>query len=464
MLSTLRLIAITLTLVALACGRSSAPNVLLLVLDTTRADAIAAYREGPAYTPTVDALAAEGILFTQARSTSAWTVPSHGSLFTGLYPSRHGAHAESELLPAEAVTLAELLRPTHETVGFSENPHIIRAKGYAQGFDEYEETYRRRPSPGEPPVTLELIEAWLAERDHGRPFFLFVNLMTPHLPYRPPPRLRARFMPAGVSDASARRFAAVGERQARLFMSGALHFQPPDLEILRALYRADVSYADERTAQLLGQLRAHDALERTLVVVIGDHGENIGDHGLMEHQLCLYESLLRVPMLFRLPGVFEAGRRSDAPVQLVDVAPTVLETVGLPRTSWPVMEGQSLLHGAPAPDRPVVAEYMRPLEQRKLFRRVNPDFEFGVFDRRLKSIQVGRWRLIVSDRGEAELYDLTSDPDESRNLAAEQPQRVAALEQRLHDWAGSSPTRSPLDPPALDEETRESLRSLGYLE
>ncbi len=464
MLAEGRVIAITLALLTLACGRSESRNVLLLVLDTTRADAIGAYRAGPAHTPALDALAAQGVLFTHARSTAAWTVPSHGSLFTGLYPSRHGAHGESELLPPEMRTLAELLQSSHETAGFSENPHIIRAKGYAQGFDTYEETWRNRPSRNEPPVTLELVESWLAQRDPERPFFVFVNLMTPHLPYRPPPRLRERFMHSGVSEVSAARYTKLNERHARLFMSGALQLHELDLEILRALYRAEVSFADERAGQLLELLRARDVLDDTLVVVVGDHGENIGDHGLMEHQFCLYESLLRVPLLLRLPGAFEGGRRSDAPVQLVDVAPTVLEVVGVPAESWPEMEGQSLLHDAPRPDRPVFAEYMRPLEQRKLFAQINPGFAFDVYDRRFRSIQLGSWKLIVSEPGEPELYDLSRDPHESVNLAAYEPAKVAALRQRLHDWSAASPATGPSAAPELDEEARESLRSVGYLE
>ena len=208
---------------ALACGCGDAPrNALVLVLDTTRADAVGAYREGAAYTPTLDALAAAGVVFTNARSTSAWTVPAHGSLFTGLFPSRHGAHGEHAWLAPEQLTLAELLAATHETAGFSENPHIVRAKGYAQGFEVFEETWRRRRSVEEEPITLELVEAWLGRRDTTRPFFLFVNLMTPHLPYRPPARLRARFLPEGVSEQAAERYTAVGEREARLYMTVCL--------------------------------------------------------------------------------------------------------------------------------------------------------------------------------------------------------------------------------------------------
>ena len=437
------------------------PNVLVVVLDTVRDDALGAGDAADARSA-FDRLAGEGIRFTRARSTSAWTLPAHGSLFTGLHPSRHGAHGEHELLTWQQVTLAELLAPTHETVAFSENPHVTQAKGFAQGFEIFDETWRRRDRR-EP--TLESVADWLARRSPERPFFLFVNLMTAHLPYRPPADLAERFLPpeAGATEVEAMR--AFDERQARLFMSGALRLERPQIEILRALYRADVAAADRRLGALLQAIEAAGELDDTLVVVLSDHGENIGDHALMEHQLCLYESLLRVPLALRLPGEAAAGRGDDSPVQLVDVAPTVLDVVGVPADRWPPMAGRSLVAGAVDPERALVAEYMRPREQRRLFAAVDPAFDFGRFDRRLQSIQVGSWKLIQPEGGPPELYDPEADPGETRNLAGERPEVVAELRRRLEAWnAGRPPQPAPTDGPSLDEETREALRSLGYLD
>ncbi len=438
-------------------------NVLLLVLDTTRADAVGVYGQAGTSTPTLDRLAREGTLFTRARTTSAWTLPTHGSLFTGQYPSRHGAHAETHLLAAGRTTLAELLTSTHQTAGFSENPHISHAKGFTQGFDEYVENWRRRPDRQD---TVALVESWLAERDADRPFFLFVNLMTPHLPYRPPARWQDELLPAGADARTVERLRAVGELDARRFIAGHLTFDDDELAILRALYRADVGFADDRAARLLSLLETAGVLERTLVVVVSDHGENLGEHGLMEHQLCLYETLLRVPMIFRLPGVVEAGRSDDAPVQIVDVMPTVFEAVGLPPALWPGVDGRSVLRDSPPPARPVIAEAMRPINQRRLFRKLDPAFDFDPYDRRLTSIQVGELKLIVSDRGPAELYDLASDPGETRNLAAEQPDAVAALSRQIEarHTAARQPSRPGEAAPELDPETVEALRALGYLD
>ena len=169
-------------------------------------------------------------------------------------------------------------------------------------------------------------------------------------------------------------------------------------------------------------------------------------------------------MILRLPGVVAAGLEDPAPVQLVDVLPTVLEAVGVPRELWPAIEGESLLRGSPPPDRPVFAEYMRPTEQAKLFAKVDPDFDFAPFDRRLKSVQVGDMKLIEADRGPVELYDLGADPGETRNLAAERPDLVAELRQRLEAFAGEWTPAATTEEPILDEETREALRALGYLD
>jgi arylsulfatase A-like enzyme len=463
-----RLLLACVAAVGLACERAPAPapelpNVLLLVLDTTRADALSALGGPEGATPTLDRLAREGVLFTEARATSAWTVPTHGSLFTGLYPSRHGAHHESAGLPEDRTTLAEVLQATHQTAGFTENPHIVWDKGFSQGFEHYDETWRERESWEGPPHTLDALELWLGKRDRARPFFVFVNLMTPHLPYTPPLEYQERFVPTGTARSEIERFRELDTVHAERFMTGALRLTEGELGVIRALYQAEVAFVDARVERLVATLERDGSLDRTLLIVVGDHGENIGDHGLMEHQLCLYESLLRVPLIVRLPGAFEGGARRGGPVQLTDVMPSVLDVLGLPREQWPRMQGESLVAGDPPAERAVIAEYMRPVRQRRHFARADPTFDFAPFDRRLKSIQVGPWKLIASDRGETELYHVAEDPDELRDLSGSHPEERDRLEARLRRFA---PTFDPAESgePTIDEETERALRELGYVE
>ncbi|MBW2388887.1 MAG: sulfatase [Deltaproteobacteria bacterium] len=437
-------------------------NVALIVLDTTRADAVEGYADGRAHTPTLAKLAAEGVLFRNARTTSAWTLPSHGSLFTSLYPSRHGAHSEGTGLDPKRTTLPELLSKTHDSAAFSENPHIVAARGFARGFEHFDETWREQEDLAVPPPTEQRIAEWFKGRDASKPFFLFVNLMTPHLPYTPPRALEERFVPK-LDRKIIDNFRSIEEGHARMQMMGSLGLGRLDFSILRALYRAEVSYVDQRLQDILDLIGGASVLDRTLVVVVGDHGENIGHHGLMEHQFCLYESLLRVPMIMRLPAVLPRGLVRDEPVQLVDVMPTILDVLEWPRDQWPAMEGRSLL-GQPVPmDRPVYAETMRPDGQQALFHAIDPEFDFTPFLRRLKSIQVENLKLIVPEPGERELYDISKDPAERINLATQYPAEADRLEAQLLDWARQlEPGQS--KPAELDPQTREALRKLGYAE
>jgi arylsulfatase A-like enzyme len=442
--------------------RPSPPNVLIVVLDTTRADAVSAYGDARAHTPHLDRLAAEGVLFKNARATSSWTLPTHATIFTGLHSFEHNAHHETDLLEDGALTLAEILAATHTTAGFSENPHIIARKGFAQGFEVFEETWR----PRDRAKHLETVEAftdWFSARDRSRPFFAFVNLFTPHLPYAPPPRWQQRFFSGREIDSGAvEKLMRFSENHARLYMTGRLEVSQEILDMMMRLYMADTAYADERMEGLLAVLRAEDVLDDTLIVAISDHGENIGEHGLMEHQFGLYETVLRVPMILRLPGKFDGDTRFG-PVQLTDVAPTVLEVTSVGPSLWSHMTGLSLVGGDPPNDRPLLAEYMLPVEQKRIFNALVPDFDFSRFDRRLKSLQVGDVKLIASERGELELYDLASDPGELQNLVATRTSDAVRLQSRMMELVGGWVPREAGQRPDLDQEALERLRSLGYV-
>lgn len=439
-------------------------HVVLVVIDTTRSDAVGDHEGAPSPTPNLDRLAAEGVRYTHARTTGAWTLPSHASLFTGLHVARHGAHWDHRGLDDSLTTLAELLQPSHETVGFSENPHIIRDTGFAQGFDHFDETWRFQRAFGVDPQTLEQVERWLGKRDPSRPFFLFVNLMTAHLPFTPPARFEKRLRPPGARPELIRRLWGFGEDQARLFMAGGLELDDEELRVLRGLYRAEVAYVDEQVGRLLDAVERRVPKEQTLVAVVSDHGENLGEHGLMEHQLCLYETLLRVPLILRLPGSFEGGERRAAPVQLTDLLPTILDAAGVALPGDLAVDGSSLVEADPPAERPLLAEFRPGQENRRLFRRARPGFDFDPFDRRLWSVQRGDLKLILSDRGDAELYDLSRDPGETRNLAGERPEDVRRLAGDVlrGDSAPAGAGAEPAFP--LDDETREMLRRLGYVE
>lgn len=439
------------------------PNVLLVVIDTLRADAVIGAPVSRA--PVISTLAREGSLFTQARSTAPWTVPAHASIFTGLYPSRHSTHNEGRALPRDANTLAEILSATHDTAAFTENPHITRGKQFDQGFSVFKNTWpKRTPGSLRRETTNRLVRDWLTTHPGERPFFVFINFMDPHLPYRPPDRFE-KMLSGGAAEASEiTRMTSFEASDARQVMARRDQLTEAELAALRRLYAAEVASADSRLGKVIDALRVQDLLDETLVVVVGDHGENIGDHGLMEHQLCLYESLLRVPLLLRLPGTVPAGIRRHDPVQLVDIYPTVLEAVGVPKESWPTYDGESLLGSNMEPDRALVAEYMLPLDQQRIFAREMPEFDFSPFMRRLQSIQIGSRKLILARNEPVELYDLATDPMETENLLERDPETARLLLKELQRWRSARPTLLAAELGRREAETIEALRQLGYVE
>jgi arylsulfatase A-like enzyme len=457
----------------LACSlarEGEQPNVVIVVLDTTRADALSSYGNPKPTTPHIDELASQGLRLTSASATDFWTLPSHASLFTGLYPSEHHATSETNELRAEANTLAERLRGAgYATAAFVTNPWLAAERGFAQGFDTYEEMWRKRPRDArnggghrEEQRAVELSRAWIEARaDEATPFFLFLNLNTAHLPYRPDPSVLAALSPEARPLHRVVRLKRVAGMWRQL--AGAETFDETDFEILRELYEAEVAMADALVGELVETLRRLGILDRTLVVATSDHGENIGDHGMIDHLLSLYETTLRIPMVMRYPPRIPAGRVDDSLVSLVDVSATVLDVCGL-GDRYPG-SGRSLVD--PAREEPafIIAENDRPLNGIELMRKRFPAFDSESIDQRMRMLRSGRYKLIWYEKGARELFDLETDPDEQRDLSANAPEIRERLEGLLEDWMQarrSDVTREPFE--SRDEEGLERLRALGYIE
>jgi arylsulfatase A-like enzyme/Flp pilus assembly protein TadD len=411
---------------ACGSGRDAAPgNLLLVTLDTTRADRLGCYGHAGAVTPHLDRLAAEGALGETAIAVAPLTLPSHVSLLTGLYPPSHGVRDNSDRrLPPSAATLAEHLQAHGFATAAVVGAYVLSADfGLDQGFEVYDEPRDKpSPSPGgralqhrpiaERPASdvaervLELLERPLAE-----PFFLWVHFFDPHQDYEPPARLAQRF--AG---------------------------RP---------YDGEIAFVDEQLGRILDALARDGRLDRTLVAVTGDHGESLGEHGEGTHGLFVYEATLRVPLLARWPGRIPAGTRIVRLVSGVDLAPTLVELLGLPPLAGP--EGTSFapaLRGEPMAVRePVYSEAHLPLRA------------YGWSD--LRALHSGERKFIEAP--EPELYDLRADPAETRNLAATHAEEVARWRERLASVEGSWREPEPGGEQVLDAEARARLESLGYL-
>jgi arylsulfatase A-like enzyme len=463
------------------------PNVIVIVMDTTRLDALSCYGNARETTPNLDRLASQGVLFEQATVTAPWTLPSHASLFTGLYPSQHGADASRPRLADDLTSLPEVFRRAgYQTAGFSNNPWIGPNTNFHQGFDLFEGMWpgfdhrdrvtlwraisalNRLARDGTPASQAEStnrrIAWWLDQARSARaPFFLFVNYIDPHFPYNPPEPYRSRFLRSENRDAAAKLNVRVLKR-----IPPPMRLDAGLLAALRDLYEGEVAFLDAVLGELLQDLGRRGLTDDTIVLVTSDHGENLGDHDLLFHQFSVHEALLRVPLVLHHPKGLPPGRVST-PVSIADVYPTLLRLAGLEASERADLPGRDLVNrpAAPASDRSILAEYRAPLASLPKFRpEPGQTLDESYFKRDLKSLRRGGLKLVWASDGRHELYDLSTDPWETRNLIAERAEAARAMEGDLSRLAAmfKPATGAPADGSSLDENTRRELRALGYLQ
>jgi arylsulfatase A-like enzyme/Tfp pilus assembly protein PilF len=395
-------------------GRGPIDNVLLISIDTLRADRLGCYGYARPTTPAIDALAAEGVVFRHAVSPVPLTLPAHASMLTGANPPRHGVRGNAAYrLGPDNVTLAEILADNGLATGAVISAFVVDSRfGLDQGFEDYDDVF------DEPVTTNVIVERnagettrhalrWIEENRQER-FFLFLHYFDPHLLHDPP--------------------------------------EPYASQFFDDLYDGEIAYVDEGVGEVLDALKRLDLFERTLVVVTADHGEMLGEHGELSHGWFVYESAIRVPLIFRAPGIGPGTR--DDPVGLIDIVPTICALLGLPCPDGvdgvnlaPLLRGEGGLAG-----RELYCESLEPTKY-----GCNP----------LLALVGERRKYIETTR--PEMYDLDDDPQESRNLLELEPERGAAPRERLAALlAEQGRGRSDASVP-LDEESRRRIEALGYV-
>jgi arylsulfatase A-like enzyme len=309
--------------------------------------------------------------------------------------------------------------------------------------------------------TNEWVESWLTTRDGSRPFFLFINYLEPHLDYRPPKQHAVAQLPDDVTYDEA----MTVSQDAWGYIAGTVDISEREFEVLTALYRAEIAYLYERIESLVDMLKAAGEWEETLFILTSDHGENIGEHGLMDHQYALYDTLVHVP-LFVHGGPFEGGDIDDL-VQLVDVPPTVLDVLDIEAPeARGQFQGSSFHPNTEATREYAVAEYLAPQPSMDaLEKRVGElSEELRVFDRSLRALRTDRYKYIRGSDGARELYDVQADPGEVTDVAESTPEVVAELDAQLDEWLGSFDHAEHTDDVSMDDETKARLEDLGYLQ
>lgn len=411
--------ALVLGLGLLAGAQPPRPSLVLITLDTVRADHLGSYGDRAAATPALDRLAREGVRFADATTHAPITGPAHVGILTGMYPARFGIRDNAATpIPSEVVTLAEYLKGSgYRTGAFIGSFVLDRAYGFDQGFELFDSEFagfdpRARLNAERPAaVVVERAIAWLKTLSPGQPFFAWIHLYDAHSPYTPPPPFDAAF-----------------------------RTRP---------YDGEIAAVDRAIGAVITLLEERGLLDRTLIVAIGDHGESLEEHGEKTHGVFLYDSVLRIPWVMRLAGRERAGTVIREQVRAVDLMPTVLDALQV--TPPKELDGESLLgviRGRPRQDvPPAYAE------------TYYPKLHYGWSE--LRAVRVGDWKYIEAPR--PELYALRTDPSERNNVVV----RQGGLGSRLGaELAGIASAWSRLPEPAApvpDRDTLERLRSLGYI-
>jgi arylsulfatase A-like enzyme len=427
---------------SIACGPSTEttrPNVILISADTLRADHVGANGYPRATTPTIDALAASGVNFTRAYSHAPNTAPSHTSILTSLYPSVHGVLQHGQIPNEKLVALPEALREAgYQTGAFTQ----LNGDTFRPGFDTWhfmESGVARGKGLGE----LTMVADWIGERT--APWFLFLHSYDVHLPYAPEPEYVDMWAADYEGPMSPRIDRGLVDRingespDGRVFEA-----TERDLQYILDMYDAELRRLDDIYARFFARLREMGAWDDTIVVFLSDHGEEFGEHGKWgRHTYSIHEELLRVPLVITGPGV-PVGRSIDAAVRLVDVAPTIMELVGVDQPQY--FMGESLVPiwtGDERTPRQVVVER-------------------GVVDIRQALIHDG---FKYMDDGR--LFDLRADKWGTVDVSADHPEIVEAMTESLLDWAGQFSALATLvrsdGQVQLSEEEKRRLRALGYL-
>ena len=454
-------------------GRAHKPNVVLIVLDTLRGDRLSCMGYNRPTTPHIDAIAAQGTLYTHAFSTCFWTLPAHASLFTGLHPLQAGATSETLHLPADNTTVAEALSGAgYRTAAYVCNSWVSKERGFSQGFGEYIEMWRRENQVSEDStansmemLAVDKIENFIrGAAEDKKPFFLFANLNTTHLPYRPAPAYVEKFVANRGHDL--KRVVELSQLTSGWsHLVGETPLSAEDYRILNDLYDAEVAWADDLVGRIGAAIDGAGIGKNTVFIIVSDHGEHLGEHEKIDHMSTMYDPALHIPLVIRYPALFRAGERNDRLVSIVDIAPTLLH-LGDAADRVPQLHVgvTSLANPSRAPETFILAGNERPLTGLKLLQTRYPGYDYNAIDYRLRCLRSPESKLIWNENRSAELYNLVRDPAEANNLAASQAatQRdLMGLLSKSFDQMGKSKEYFMFE--STDREALERLRSLGYI-
>jgi len=408
-------------------GLTDRPNVIFIIMDATRADHLSCYGYHRKTSENIDRIAEQGTLYEQCISPASWTLPSLASFFTGLHPKSHRVTSKNLILRASYPNLTvQLKKAGYRTQGFSCNAWVGEFSGLDRGFEHVEDIWRGLNSSSTDSganSANQLALKWIDSLDKAEPFFAFIHYMEPHFPYRPPEPFDRSYTESDMEKEIVKRVRSWDSPRELGFIlkDPESLISPTELEVLRAQYDGEIKYLDGKIGELVEALSQRGLLDNSILIITADHGEHIGDHGLLDHKMSVYDSLIRVPLIIRYPSHFASGLKIRRQVQTIDLFTTLVALCGLEKAKT---EGTSLLQN-PLPGeekRTTFSEFARPLLFIDVIERHFPMADYSRIDRALLSVRTDRYKLIRASDKRHELYDLLSDPQEQRNLIDQMPE------------------------------------------
>lgn len=442
-----------LLLVGCACGvHDGRLNVILIVVDTLRADALGCYGAAADPTPQIDRLALRGVRFDRCISQAPWTLPSITTIMTGRYPSSHGAGSFVSVLPEDLRTMTKDFRGAgYVTSGVVSHRFLTKKKGFARGFQFFDESNNRNhdyiSSRGVSNVALR----WLKKRSESKPFFLFLHYFDPHYNYKE----HEEFTTITPYDGPLHAGMDIWEIRESL-QNGPVNEN--DIRYLRELYDGEVRYLDSEIGRVLNYLDENDLFKKSVVVFTSDHGEEFMEHGWLGHTRNLHDNLLRVPLIICAPKLPGRTARDD-PAMLIDLYSTMEKLAGL---DPPANFGIDLF-GEQVSGRACIAEVDFNPETTMKARPAIIERE-KVKHTEMRAVERGEWKAI-EDRltGEWELFHVGEDRDEMKDRASSHPDTLQSLQLVLDEWEKSI-EQGATETEVLDSSQIEELRSLGYVQ
>jgi len=466
------------------------PNILLILLDSLRADRLSCYGYHRNTSPHIDRVAENSLLFENAIVSAPWTLPSHASLFTGRYPIEHGATEENLHLASHHHTLAELLQKMgYQTIAHSrDNGWLSTSTNLMKGFENLFD-FTRAKKVEKPSVlltmkrkaksafhikgttsseqTIKTIESYFKHKPvTGKPWFVFVNLMDTHMPYCPSPKFIRQF---GLGQASPTDIEYL-QKNFKEYRSHPESVSQSHLKLLNILYDACIATVDRALARLLKIVTSRPHNDNTLLIITSDHGECLGEHGLLNHWLSVNDVLLKVPLILFYPSGISSPKRIQPQIQQHDLFYTILDAIHYNGTEIKpdLISARSLLSAiegkVPFPEY-TYAEHAYPKMNLEHIRKYNPSFQNGKLVCAKQAIRSNEFKFINYESGLEELFDLNNDPGETKSVLDQNQTETTRLKNQLKKMRSELQKAAPSATPQqeFDEITKTKLQDLGYL-